>query len=360
MIDFRHLLSTREPKFWQRLVRGLLIPWALPYWLVASLKNWLYEQGGKEAFSSPLSTISVGNLSVGGTGKSPMVAWVARQIRSRDVRVAILSRGYGQLDDGRNDEALELELTLPDVPHLQNPDRVASAKLAEDELQMQALVLDDGFQHRRIARDLEIVLLDASEHPRTRHVLPWGLLRESIRGLSRADVIVLTRCDQAVPCELERLESTVARIAKREPLLLRANHEPSSLVTHGGERIPCSALEGKRILAFCGIGRPDSFILTLESLGATVLQSRAWPDHHAYDRSDIEDLSQWASSAQKVDYVVCTLKDLVKIRLDAVGAVPLVALAIEIRFAGEGEESLMRTIDDCIKAKSASSERQSE
>ncbi|MFN3191722.1 MAG: tetraacyldisaccharide 4'-kinase [Aureliella sp.] len=349
MIDFRQLVSNRHPTIWQRLVRVSMIPLAFPYWLAAIAKNRLYEHGQKEIFDSPLPTISVGNLSVGGTGKSPMVAWVARYLRSRGVRVALLSRGYGQLDDGRNDEALELELTLPDVPHLQNPDRIASARLADEELQMQALVLDDGFQHRRMGRDLEIVLLDASEHPRTRHVLPWGLFREPISGLRRADVIVLTRASQSDSKDLDRLREQISNIAKQKPLLLNANHQPRTLLSDSGKRLECSELKGKRVLAFSGIGRPDSFVSTLGSMQAEVVDSRVWPDHHAYQREDIEQLTQWVRKQDAIDYVVCTLKDLVKIRLETIGGTPLFAVAIEIQFESDGEMAFQQMIDTCME-----------
>ncbi len=158
-----------------------------------AIRNLAYDWGLLRSYRSPLPVISVGNLSVGGTGKSPCVAWIARWLRAHDIRVAILSRGYGQLDSGQNDEALELELQLPDVPHLQHWDRSASAVLAHEELEMQALLLDDGFQHRRMARDLDIVMIDATDPPSALHVLPGGLLREPLSALRRADVVLLSR-----------------------------------------------------------------------------------------------------------------------------------------------------------------------
>ena len=136
--------------------------------------------------------------------RSPMLA---RWFRARNIRVGILSRGFGAGIDGRNDEAKELEVLLPDVPHLQKPDRLASAQIATEELGMQLLLLDDGFQHRKIHRDLEIVLLDAREPFGFGHLLPRGLLREPLRSLRRADIVMATRADQVEPQKLAEISN---------------------------------------------------------------------------------------------------------------------------------------------------------
>ncbi|MBU6174878.1 MAG: tetraacyldisaccharide 4'-kinase, partial [Planctomycetes bacterium] len=159
-----------------------------PYAAAVTLRNWAFDRGFKKTIGVEIPVVSVGNLTAGGTGKTPTVAFLAKWFRAQNKRVAILSRGYGAGSDGRNDEAKELEITLPDVPHLQSPDRIASARIAVDELGMELLLLDDGFQHRRIGRDLDIVLLDAREPFGFGHLLPRGLLREPLRSLKRADV----------------------------------------------------------------------------------------------------------------------------------------------------------------------------
>src|SRR5262249_22004619 len=146
-----------------------------------------------------------------------MVEFVARFYRQLDRRVAILSRGYGA-DEGRNDEALVLEENLPDVPHLQGPDRAALAAVALEELESEVLVLDDGFQHRRLARDLDPVLIDAPDPWGGGHLPPRGLLREPPSSLRRADAVVLTRCDQAAPEALADLCRRVARLAPGKPV----------------------------------------------------------------------------------------------------------------------------------------------
>ncbi|MCA1685652.1 MAG: tetraacyldisaccharide 4'-kinase, partial [Planctomycetia bacterium] len=160
------------------------------------LRNLGYDRGRLAVARAAVPVVSVGNLTLGGTGKTPMVEWVARWYRRRGVRVAILSRGYRRDGSGGvNDEAMVLEENLPDVPHLQDPDRVKIAGVAVEELGSELLVLDDGFQHRRLARDLDLVLLDALEPFGLGRLFPRGLLREPVRSLRRADLVVLTRAD---------------------------------------------------------------------------------------------------------------------------------------------------------------------
>ncbi len=329
LIDLRQLVTTRTPTPLQRMKRLGLRCLSWPYRVAVAARNFSFERGFQRPYRSPLPVISVGNLSVGGTGKSPAVAWIARWLRQREVRVAILSRGYGQLDSGQNDEALELELQFPDVPHLQHWDRVASARLAEEELDMQVLLLDDGFQHRRIARDLELVLLDASEPPHARRLLPGGLLREPLSALRRASLIMLTRSDQSAARELDELSQLITRIAPQARLLL-ARHRPCALLTYPTERQTLDQLRGRQVLAFCAIGNPDSFFATLEGLGANVQARRTWPDHHAYSADDVESLADWGNRFPTAELLICTVKDWVKLQSRKIGTLPLAALTIEL------------------------------
>src|SRR5205823_5210577 len=147
------------------VLRGLLRLASVAYGWAAGLRNRLFDRGWKRSERVSAVVVSVGNLTLGGTGKTPCVEYLCRFTRDLDLRVAILSRGYGT-EHGRNDEALVLEENLPDVPHLQGADRIALARTAIEELESEVLVLDDGFQHRRLARDLDVVLVDATN--------PWG------------------------------------------------------------------------------------------------------------------------------------------------------------------------------------------
>jgi tetraacyldisaccharide 4'-kinase len=276
----------------------------------------------------------VGNLTLGGTGKTPMVEWVSRWYRARGVRVAILSRGYGQ-QGGRNDEARVLDENLPDVPHLQGADRVDLAHRAVEELESELLVLDDGFQHRRLARDLDIVLLDALMPFGLGRIFPRGLLREPVGSLRRAGVVVLSRADLID----EAARAAVRTEAERRAGPLRwaeARHAPLDLIDDEGASTPLGSLEGRTIAAFCGIGNPEGFRRTLETLGVSVVGFRAFPDHHAYSAADVADLTAWALSLG-ADLALTTQKDSVKLRAASLGPTPLRALRIGLEFLAGAE-----------------------
>ncbi len=158
----------------------------MPYTIAVTVRNRRYDRGAAEVHNVGVPIITVGNLSLGGTGKTPMVKWLAQRFQNAGLRVAIVSRGYGAADGKHNDEALELAQALPNVPHIQNRDRVAAAQRAIGEFKSQLILLDDGYQHRRLGRDLDIVLLDALEPFGFEHVFPRGTLREPLVGLQRA------------------------------------------------------------------------------------------------------------------------------------------------------------------------------
>ena len=290
----------------------------------------------------PVPVVSVGNLTAGGTGKTPFVEYVARFYRNLGYRVAILSRGYGGRG-GRNDEALVLEENLPDVPHLQGADRVALARTAVAERKSEVLVLDDGFQHRRLARDVDVVLIDATTPWGHGYLLPRGLLREPPSSLRRADVIAMTRCDQVPAEQRERLLRTIDRIAPHK-LLVETTHRPVELRNSDGEKAPLELLrEGPA--AFCGIGNPEAFRRTLLDLGARLEDFRSYPDHHAYSGADVEELHHWAGRLPSGTPIVTTQKDAVKLRLSRLGDRPLWWLRIRLRV-----ESGQDALDGCLRS----------
>lgn len=345
-MDLRDLVTRPNPNLGVSVVRWALRGLSFPYRMAMGLRNKAYDWGLKKSYRSNLPVISVGNLSVGGTGKSPVVSWIARWLRDREVRVAILSRGYGKLSEGQNDEALELELQHPDVPHLQHWDRVASAHLAEEELDMEVLLLDDGFQHRRIDRDLDIVLLDATDTDAAHWPLPGGLLREPMASLRRAHAVLLTRVDQCPAARLTGLRQQVQFHAPKAQIL-EACHRPSCLRVYPNESRSLPTLQGAKVLAFCGIGNPKSFFQTLESLGAKVLDHRVFPDHHAYDHDDVDSLAAWVAAHAQADLVVCTMKDWVKIQTPEIGGRALAAIQIELQLLS-GEQQLDQLLEDLL------------
>lgn len=334
--EFRELVSGRRRGAVAAALRGALRAGEVFYSAAMQARNWRYDSGRAEIVRVDVPVVCVGNLTLGGTGKTPMVEWLARWYRARDVRVTLVSRGYGAEQGACNDEALELEQRLPDVPHLQNPDRVAAARMAIEEFECQVIVLDDGFQHRRLARNLDLVLIDALEPFGFEHVFPRGTLREPLTGLRRADVVALSRPDRVTPDERDRIASRVRGLAPKA-IWCEVAHQPRRLLSADGQELPLAELAGQRVAAFCGIGNPAGFRHTLAQAGAQVIEFREFPDHHSYDRQDIESLAKWVDSLD-IEMVVCTAKDLVKLRMARLGVRPLCALVIELEILAGCEE----------------------
>jgi tetraacyldisaccharide 4'-kinase len=248
---------------------------------------------------------------LGGTGKTPCVEYLARFFQERHQRVAILSRGYGA-ENGLNDEARVLQDHLPNVPHLQGADRVALAAKAIRAFGSEVLVLDDGFQHRRLYRDLDLVLIDATDPWGHGFLFPRGLLREPAVELRRASVVMLTRCNQVEANERGRIREAITRFAPHAPVV-ETSHRPIALVNADGSKTSLDDLSGRPVLGFCGIGNPQAFRQTLTDLGATIVDWRTYADHHRYSSDDIEDLQAWTAGGPPDCLVVTTEKDLVKL-----------------------------------------------
>ncbi len=334
--DYRALVSGQRRGPWAVVQRGGLWLASLPYGAAVRVRNWLFDHGRKTIHRVGVPVVCVGNLTVGGTGKTPCVEYVARHYATRDLRAAVLSRGYGSAT-GRNDEAMVLEENLPDVPHLQGADRVALAQSAVEELESQILILDDGFQHRRLARNLDIVLIDATNPWGYGYLLPRGLLREPRTSLRRSGIVVLTRCDQVTRAERDQLRQEIARLASGVPIA-EATHRPLDLGNGLGGSAPLEKLQGRPIAAFCGLGNPEAFRRTLLDLGAAVSAFRSFPDHHAYTRADVDELRGWAREQATDCVVVTTQKDMVKLRLADLGGRELWAVRIRLHFEAGQEE----------------------
>jgi tetraacyldisaccharide 4'-kinase len=299
-----------------------------------AVRNAAFDRGWKQAHHAAVPVVSVGNITLGGTGKTPLVEWVARWYRQRGVRVAILSRGYGNTA-GLNDEGRVLEENLPDVPHLQDPDRVALASVATHELDCELIILDDGFQHRRLARDVDVVLLDALEPFGLGHLFPRGLLREPIRSLGRADLVTLSRADLVTAADRMSIRAEAERRAG--PLRwVEARHAPLDLIDSEGNASSVDQLAGQFVAAFCGIGNPDGFRRTLLPLCRGLLDLRIFPDHHAYSAEDVGSLERWARELD-ANLVLTTQKDLVKLRAGLLGPAPLRALRIGLEVTAGGD-----------------------
>lgn len=342
-MDVHAIMSGKRKDPLAILLRMITRVGTIPYSIAARLRNRGFDRGTREICRVEVPVISVGNITTGGTGKTPMVALIAKHFRNQGIRVSIVSRGYGAGDEGFNDEAMELEQRLPDVPHVQNPDRVEAAHVVVEELDTQLIILDDGFQHRRLHRDLNIVLIDATCPFGYGYVLPRGLLRESLSGLARADVIVLTRSDAVDTDKQQQIRERCLQHAP-DAAWVACVHRPSHLISHGNPDLPISQLGQKKVLAISAIGNPQAFHDTIISCGAEIVDTFTFPDHHRYTREDIEKLAEWAKNKERADALLCTQKDLVKLRTDRLGSLPLFAISIEIEIC-EGESALKDQFD---------------
>jgi tetraacyldisaccharide 4'-kinase len=228
------------------------------------------------------------------------------------------------------------------VPYAVNPDRVAAAERLQKEHSIDCLVLDDAFQHRRIARDLDLVLLDALAPFGHGHLFPRGLLRESLRSLARADLVLLSRADMVSGERIREITESVRRYAPSMQVV-PITHQPRALAPWEGDAAPLDSFDGKSVLAFCGLGNPDGFRHTLHRLGMRPVGFETFPDHHEYNQADRSRLEQLARK-QGADALVCTMKDLVKIQRNELAGLPLRAVEIGIGFP-DGDAPLQEKID---------------
>lgn len=311
-------LYAPNPSLWRRILSGL-------YGGVVNLRLWLYRVGLLRPRRLPARVVSVGNLTVGGTGKTPTVIMVARTLQARGCRVAVISRGYqgkhgrqvSVVSDGQNvlmgpgeagDEAYLIAGSLPGVPVLVGRDRWSVGRMALDVFQSQVLLMDDGFQHLALARDVNLLLLDAEQPWGNGHLLPAGALREKKAQAARATAFLVTRVNE-VP---ESLTAELQRDFPDRPVFL-SRHEPVRLVRLNDSReMETRHLKGRRVLAFCGLARPMTFLQTLLSLGADVALFIKWPDHYQPRGRDLR-LIEAKARELGVFEAVTTAKDAVKL-----------------------------------------------
>ena len=298
------------------------------YAKIANLRNKLYEKGSLRSYPLGVRTISVGNITTGGTGKTPLVAYIASTLAERGEKVCILTRGYGRrnpkervlVSDGKNvltdpqqtgDEPLELARRLRDkAVVVAEADRVAAAKWAKEKFGITAFVLDDGFQHRRAKRDVDIVCIDAANPFGNEKVLPAGILREPVENLRRADVIVLTRADLAD--DLKSLRQQIAALTTAPIFECRTRLDRIiSLQDFQKGNAATEHSTSKKMFAFCGLGNPADFFRTVGE-HFDLVGSKPFRDHHVYSQADIETIEGEAVAAS-AEALVITGKDAVKL-----------------------------------------------
>jgi len=316
---------------------------------VVVLRGLLYRKGIFKRHRLSCKVISIGNITVGGTGKTPATCLIARHFKNAGCNVAVLSRGYRAqagaepliVSDGRQviagaeiagDEAVMLARKLPGVPILAGQNRFLLGQRAIHDFSAQALLLDDGFQHYPLQRDLDIVLINARNPFGNGFLLPRGTLREPLSSLSRSPLILLTKVEETTAVEklkyLINLHSPAARIftaAIRATALKRFLDDTI---------IPLETVRGRQVVGLCSIGDPETFYSLLASLGCNIMQKLAFPDHHWY-RSD--DYAVINSCGQGADFTITTEKDIVKLDKNMIDNKKMFILETEMRIDREDE-----------------------
>jgi tetraacyldisaccharide 4'-kinase len=294
-----------------------------------ALRNYLYDKGIFEVHDPGARVISVGNITVGGTGKTPLVAYIAAQLAEQGEKVCIVTRGYGRQDESRRvlvsdggcvladaatggDEPVELaQKLLGKAIVIADADRAGAAEWARRKFDVTAFVLDDGFQHRKVKRDVDIVCVDATDPFGDGKLLPAGKQREPVESLARADVVVITRLEQFG--DASNLRSEISDLAPdavvvgTRTTLLKIREMTRSIDTIDQGEVP-----GLRHFAFCGLGNPGNFFDLLQQSSVTVLGRRAFRDHHRYTQQDAEEIEHLAAAAG-ADALITTAKDAVKL-----------------------------------------------
>jgi tetraacyldisaccharide 4'-kinase len=318
---------------------------SLPYRLIINSRNRLYDHKLLEEVKLTCPVISIGNITVGGTGKTPCVIWLAQMLQQRGYKPAVLSRGYG----GRNsqpvnivtdgdkillsgtvagDEPLLIARSLKGIPVITGPDRILTGRAAVNNFGANVLICDDAFQHRRLYRDINIVLLDSSSPLGNGHLLPRGSLREPATALRRASVLIATRSAEAT-----KKSDLIGKLAQAGNIpVFHSNHRSAGIVRGDySVQLPPDMLEGKKICAFAGIGEPSSFKKSILAAGAQIMSFDIFPDHHRYSRSEVKKINDhfFQSGA---DLLLTTEKDGMRLQeyAEFLRTIYLLRIAMEI------------------------------
>ena len=346
----------------EKLRRVLLWLPAKLYELAVRLRVAAYETDYLKQKSLDATVISVGNLTLGGTGKTPMTHYIARYLKSEEQSVVILTRGYARKSSGMRvindkrgvgadassrefgDEPLMLARLLPDVPIIVNKDRYEAGLWAERELGAQVLVLDDGYQHLALARDLNILLIDANDPFGGFEMPPFGRLREPLYGIKRADAVVITHADKPFD-QAQTLGIIKHHLGDKVPVMYFYSTITELRHLATGEVYDARSFSGWNVAVACGISNPHAFTENILQIGINIVAESFFPDHHAFDQRDVEQITRAAREAG-ADAIVTTEKDAVRMEDLEHGDVPIYAVRLELESEDEVrlKSLLLRTV----------------
>lgn len=348
----RPIMSGEDRGVSARVYRGLLRLAEIPYAIVVRVRSWMYDRRLGKIVHLAKPVISVGNITTGGTGKTPVVRWLLEKFSDEGFRPAVLMRGY-RSSGGQSDEQVLLSSSAAsdrDSPQrlvIAEPDRArGAAKALAIQADTNLFILDDAMQHRRVHRDFELVLINAADPFGFGHLLPRGLLREPLSGLKRADAFVITHAEQADEQTVQRIRQELQKYNAAAPVY-RAEHVITGFA-HEGELLEPRAIRGKRVFLFCGIGHPESFAAQVQDMGAEIVGRRWFPDHYGYAARDLDEVVAKAS-AGGAEVLLTTAKDWVKLRKLGRPAMPPIWRAeLEIDFSGNDAAELWGEIKKIV------------
>lgn len=347
-IFWRKLVTVENPPLDYKLLRAILLICSFFYRIAVILRNLLFDISIFRKAKVDAAVVSVGNITTGGTGKTPLVAWLCNYFAERNVTTAVLTRGYKLKDCDLADEPVILAKNCPKAEIIVNADRTAGAKKAITERNAKLLIMDDGFQHRKLARDVDIVAVDATEPFGCEKLLPAGFLREPVSSLKRADAVVITRINQTRPGKIDEIKKRILNISPNI-VFASAIHKPICARLIKDKQIAVNELAGKRLYAFCGIGNPDAFFQTLAELALNIVAARVYNDHHRYTESDITEICEDGRYKQ-AEMIITTQKDWIKTallcgeRID----IPIAWLAVELEFI-QGWQEIITLVENAVK-----------
>jgi len=336
-----------------------LIPLSWLYAFGTMLRALMYRIGLFKTYRLPCKVISVGNITAGGTGKTPMTIYLARRLKAAGLKVAVITRGYKgeaegvveMVSDGEGmllqqrlagDEATMLAMSLPGIPVVMGSDRYSAGTYAVQRFGPDVVILDDGYQHISLHRDLNILLLDAMHPFGNGRTMPAGYLREPAGAVKRADIVILTRADGI------KADASYLGIHRDIPVV-RTAHRPKKLYrVWDGDEAEIETLSGNSVYAFSGVADPASFTLILKMLNAKITASSVYPDHHSYKEEDLTEMEARARETG-AGFMVTTQKDAVKLAGLKRCMLDVYALEIEIEVV-EGADALTDMLADRITA----------
>ncbi|OGX07802.1 MAG: tetraacyldisaccharide 4'-kinase [Omnitrophica WOR_2 bacterium GWF2_38_59] len=351
---FLLVITDKVDGFFVRILKCFLWVVSIVYGFLASTVCAFYEKGILKVNRLNRKVISVGNITLGGVGKTPLVEVIARELRANKKKPVILNRGYKDSisndESQAKDEARMLERALEDVPVLVGANRFENAKRYLKTDDADVFILDDGFQRWRLHRDLNIVCIDAMNPWGNGFLIPRGFLREKLGSLKRADMFVITKADLGA----KNVNGIIDKLAGINPKadIVKAIHSPVGFTDlRTGQKKETVSINEKRIITFCGIGDPRSFVEILEILGANIIKSDNFIDHHVYDKRDIARI-QDQDSCSRTNIIVTTQKDAVKIEgmLDLFDeSLTVLSLDVGLQFI-EGKEKIFERIDNLLQS----------